>query len=478
MNVNDQTRTYDLAVVGAGSAAKVAATEARRLGKSVVMIERSAPGGTCLNVGCVPSKMLLAAAASRASALKNSFPGVETLAGPVDLALLVKDKDHMIAHLGEEDHVKGTMRAGIDLLQGTASFEPSGAGDFVALTVTGREGDTIRITADQALIATGAQPFVPDIPGLTEIGYLTSSTAMALESVPASLLVLGGNAIGLEQAQLFARLGSMVTVIELAPRIAPFEDPDLSASLMQALTEDGIEFHTGANLVHVRQSGSDVIATIIIDGETVELSAEKLLIATGRRPETQGLNLQAVGIETGPRGEVPVNEYLRTTNPRIWAAGDVTGQRQFVYVAGAQGATAVSNAFGDTPGTLDYSALPRVTFTSPALASVGLTPAEAVAAKQAYETRELPMALVPRAAVSRHTAGLLKLVSEPTTGKILGVHMVGQEAGEVITAATYAISAGFTLQQLATTWAPFLTMAESLRIIAQLPSAASDFRPT
>jgi mercuric reductase len=171
---------------------------------------------------------------------------------------------------------------------------------------------------------------------------------------------------------------------------------------------------------------------------------------------------------------VAVDEHLRTSHPRIWAAGDVTGHPQFVYVAAAQGATAVSNAFGDSPQALDYTTLPRVTFTSPAVASVGLTPAQAEAAEQPFETRELPLALVPRAFINRKSAGVLKLVSDRVTDRLIGVHMVGEEAGEVITAATYALSAGLTVQQLATTWAPFLTMAESLRMAAQMPPAAQN----
>ncbi|EHR61389.1 mercury(II) reductase [Saccharomonospora cyanea] len=468
MNSNSQDQIYDLAVIGAGSAAKAAATEARRRGKSVAMVERAAPGGTCLNVGCIPSKNMLAAAAARASAQNNRFPGILTSAGPVDLSLLVEAKDEFIRERREKDHVKATEQAGIVLLRGTASFTPSGQ-ERPTLMVTGPNGEETPISAEHVLIATGAQPFIPDVPGLADVDHLTSASAMSLDRVPESLLVVGGNAIGLEQAQLFSRLGARTTVVELAPRIAPFEDPSISATLQQALTDDGIDFLTGANLTGVQPTGTGVLATVTVGSDKLRIPTEKILVATGRRPATDGLNLDAVGVELGPRGEVTVDEHLRTVHPRIWAAGDVTGQRQFVYVAGAQGVTAVSNIFGDSPRTLDYTAVPRVTFTSPAVASVGLTPHEVEATEQPYETRELPLAFVPRAMVSQRTNGLLKLVSEPGAGRILGVHMVGEEAGEVITAATYLLSAGFTVERLAGTWAPFLTMAESLRIAAQAP---------
>lgn len=466
MHSNSHTQTYDLAVIGAGSAAKAAATEARRRGKSVVMVERADPGGTCLNVGCIPSKGLLAAAEARETARNSSFPGIPTSAGSADLSLLVEAKDAFVRERREEDHVKGTEQAGIVLLRGTASFSPSGR-ERPALVVTAHDGEQTQLSAEHVLIGTGAQPLIPDIPGLGDVDYLTSASAMSLDRVPESLLVIGGNAIGLEQAQLFARLGARTTVVELAPRIAPFEDPSLSAAAQQALAEEGIDFLTGTTLTGVRPTGTGVLARLAADGEQREVPAENILIATGRRPVTDGLNLTAVDVELGPRGEIPVDEHLRTAHPRIWAAGDVTGQRQFVYVAGAQGAAAASNIFGDSPEALDYTAVPRVTFTSPAVASVGLTPHEADAAGQPHETREVPLAFVPRAMVNQRTSGLLKLVSEPDAGRILGVHMVGAEAGEVITAATYLLSAGFTVEQLAGTWAPFLTMAESLRITAQ-----------
>lgn len=470
MNTPTTNHMYDLAVIGAGSAAKAAATEARRRGKSVVMIERGHPGGTCLNVGCVPSKHLLAAAAARAGADSNRFPGITSSAGPVDMASLISDKDAFISKLRERDHVHATAQAGITLRRGTASFIKADE-TGVSLSITDEDGNAEKIAANHVLIATGAQPFVPPIPGLDTIDYLTSVTSMSLHQLPASLVVVGANAIGLQQAQLFSRLGAKVTVIEVADRIAPFEDPAISAALQEALEAEDIEILTAANLTQVQPDGDGVLATVEVNATTIRVPAERLLIATGRRPITDGLNLDSVGLAVGVRGEVPVDAHLRTSHPRIWAAGDVTGHPQFVYVAATQGAAAVSNAFGDAPQALDYTVLPRVTFTSPAVASVGLTPAQADAAGSPFETRELPLNFVPRALINRKTSGLLKLISDPDTGRLLGVHMVGEEAGEVITAATYALSAGLTTQQLATTWAPFLTMAESLRIAAQMPAA-------
>ncbi|MEU0266802.1 mercury(II) reductase [Nocardioides sp. NPDC006303] len=475
---NQEVRHYDLAVIGAGSAAEAAAAEARRRGKSVALVERGVIGGTCPSVGCVPSKSLLAAAAVRATAMSGRFPGIATSAGPVDLAGLVEDKDQMLTVLRQRDHVERLDREGVDVLVGSAAFAPSQE-DRPVLLVAGRDGAETQVVADQVIVASGAGPSIPEVPGLQEVDYLTYATAMSLDRVPESLLVVGGNAVGLEQAQLFARLGAETTVIEVASRIAPHEDPTVSSALREALTAEGLTIMTEATLTHVESTPTGIEATLTHDGETLTIAAEKILIATGRRPATDGLNLATVGVETGPRGEVLVDEQLRTANPRIWAAGDVTGVAQFVYVAHAQGTAAAANALGDENRTLDYTAMPRVTFTSPSVAAVGLAPADAEARGQEYEQRELPLSSVPRAILDRRFHGVLKLVSDPTTQRLLGVHMVGEDAGDIVGAATYAMSAGLTVQQLATTWAPAFTMAESLKLAAQLspvPSSSTELQ--
>ncbi|AVL16927.1 Mercuric reductase [Enterobacter hormaechei] len=459
-------KIYDLVTIGSGSAARAAANEARRLDKSVAMIEQGVAGGTCLNVGCIPSKTLLAAAAIRFSALQKKFSGIDTSAAPVDLALLVWDKDQMIGQFRETYHVQGPSEAGIDVFRGAAAFTLSQNQEYVSLNVHGIDGIT-QVHAKNVVIASGASPFIPEIPGLKDVDYLTSSTAMSLTKVPESLLVIGGNAIGLEQAQLFSRLGSKVKVIEVATRIAPFEDHEISAVLAKSLNNQGIEFLTGANITQVKAMGDLVSCTVKIGESTYILSAEKIMIATGRRPFTENLNLNAVNISTGPRGQVIVDENLKTSNSRVWAAGDVTGGAQFVYVAVEQGKLAASNALGDKLDSLDYNVLPRVTFTSPELASVGLTALQAEEEGIPYEVRELPVAFVLRAIVSRHTDGLVRLISNSETGKILGIHMVGESAGDVIGAATYVLSANMTVQQLAKLWSPEFTMTESLKNVAK-----------
>jgi mercuric reductase len=456
---------FELAVIGSGSAAFAAAIAARTKGNSVVLVEAGTTGGTCVNVGCVPSKALLAAAEARHGAqVADRFPGIAASAGPAGFRAMIGGKDALVEQLRVEKYTNLAAEYGFEIVHGTASFA-----DGPALEVALNGGGTRRIEAAHYLIATGSAPWAPPVEGLEQAGYLTSTTAMELDYLPESMIVVGGNAVGLEQAQLFARLGTQVTVIEALDRLAPFEEPEISAALESVLADEGISVHTGTALSPVRRdaTGYTLTATRGGDEQYLSLRAEQLLIATGRRPATARLNLDTAGVKTGPRGEILVDEYLRTTAERIWAAGDVTGHPQFVYVAAAHGTLVADNALDGAERTLDYTALPRVTFTSPAIASVGMTDAQVAEAGIPCDCRTLPLAYVPRALANRDTRGLVKLVTDATTGRLLGAHALADGAGDIITAATYAISAGMTVDQIAHTWAPYLTMAEGLKLAAQ-----------
>ncbi|MFD4190511.1 mercury(II) reductase [Amycolatopsis thermoflava] len=463
-----QTRSgYDLAIIGSGSAAFAAAIAATNQGHRVVMVERGTTGGTCVNVGCVPSKALLAAADARHTAqAADRFPGIAATTEPVGFPDLICGKDALVGQLRREKYLDLAADYGWEIVHGSAAF--IGDGDAPAVDVALGEGGSRRIEATHYLIATGSAAWAPPIDGLAEAGYLTSTTAMELDTLPASMIVVGGNAVGLEQAQLFARLGVAVTIVEALDRLAPFEEPEVSAAIIDVFRDEGITVHTGATVAaaHTRD-GDKAVSVRTADGAHVELRAEQLLVATGRRPVTTGLGLDAVGVKTGTRGEVVVDDYLRTTNERVWAAGDVTGAAQFVYVAAAQGTLVADNALGGAQRTLDYTALPRVTFTSPAIAAVGMTDTQAVEAGLRCDCRTLPLSYVPRALANRDTRGLVKIVAEAGTGRLLGVHAVADGAGDLITAATYAITAGLTVDQLAHTWAPYLTMSEALKLAAQ-----------
>ncbi len=291
---------------------------------------------------------------------------------------------------------------------------------------------------------------------------------MELTGLPESMLVIGGNAVGLELAQLFARLGTRVTIAEALDRLAPFDEPEVSAAIEDAFDGEGIGILTAATIMSVRGDATARSVTITTAGEAErELAYAQILVAAGRRPVTAGLNLEAAGMKTGGRGEILTDEYQQTANPRIWAAGDVTGGPQFVYTAAAQGSRAAANALHNAGRTMDYAALPRVTFTSPAIASCGLTEAELLRTGVRCDCRVLPLSAVPRAAVGRDTRGVVKLVAEARSGRVRGVHAVADGAGEMITAASYAIRARMTVTDLAEAWAPYLTMSEGLRLVAQ-----------
>lgn len=453
---------YDLAVIGSGGGAFAAAIAARRKDRTVVMVDRGTVGGTCVNTGCVPSKALLAAAQARHIAMDHRFPGIRTSAGEVDVAALFGAKRELVEGLRAEKYLDLAAEHGWEIIQGHARFR-----DGPGLRVVRAQGGTLDIEADHFLIATGSRPWAPPIDGVNQVDYLTSTSAMELEALPRSLLVLGAGYVGLEQAQLFAHLGVEVTVVARS-RLASSEEPDISAGIEQVFLDDGIAVHTNTVVHAVRtQPDGTVVATVTSGGSARELAAERVLVATGRMPVTDGLDLDAVGVKVGARGEIVVDERLRTHNPRIWAAGDVTGHPQFVYVAGAHGTLVADNAFDDAGRTLDYHHLPRVTFTSPQIASAGLTEAQARAQGHDCETRILPLDYVPRALVNRDTRGVVKLVADRNTGRLLGAHLLADGAGEVIATAVYALANNMTVGQMADLWCPYLTMAEALKLAAQ-----------
>jgi mercuric reductase len=448
---------YDLVIVGSGSAAFSAAIRASELGARVAMVEASTIGGTCVNVGCVPSKALLRAAEAYHAAAHHPFSGIGTSAGGVNLRALVAQKDELIDGLRKEKYEDLLGEYGIDLIRGTARFV-----DKRSLEVDGRP-----MTARAYLVATGASPAVPPIPGLAEAGYLTSNEALDLDQVPESLAVIGANAIGLELGQLFAHLDAEVTFFDMLDRIAPFEEPEVSAALTDVLLEQGTQIHAPATISRVEREGDKRVVVATTGGGERRVAVDHILVATGRRPNTAGLGADAAGITLDDRGSIVVNETLRTTNPTVFAAGDVTDAPQFVYVAAHHGAVAAENALPGRTHRVDLAALPRVTFTSPQIAAAGLTDAQARDAGHAVKTAVLPLGAVPRALVNHDIRGVIKIVADESTDKVLGVHMLADGAGDVIQAAVYAIKYGLTTADLAETWSPYLTMAESLRLAAQ-----------
>lgn len=443
---------YELMVVGSGGAAMSAAITARQAGKTVLLVDSGQLGGTCVNVGCVPSKALLRFSGHRVEADPNPFAGSPTSAGPVDLAALVGQKDELVEHLRHDKYAAVADAYGFEVRSGIAAFREDGT-----MTVDG-----VAIPAAAYLLATGAEPGRPDLPGLDQIDYLTSTTAMELTALPASLVVIGGGYVGMEQAQLFAGFGTNVTLIG---RLAPGAEPELQEVMRAAFKRDGIRVleHRAVAV----EPNVDAGVPTVVTATGLRVTAERLLVAAGRTPRTATLNLPAAGVTTDDRGFIVVDEHQRTSNPQVYAAGDVTGGPQYVYVAAAQGRVAAANAFGASD-TVDYTGLPAVMFTRPQLASAGLSERQALDAGYDCACRTLALSDVPRALVNFDTLGAVKLVADAATGRLLGVHAAAEGAGEMMLAATYAIKAGMTVHEMAATWAPYLTMAESLRLAAKL----------
>lgn len=447
---------FDLLIIGSGSAAFSAAIKASEYGAKVGMIERGTVGGTCVNIGCVPSKTLLRAAEINYSAKTNPFLGLKTSAQEVDLAALIKQKDELVSELRNQKYINLIEEYGIILIEGEAVFINENQIDVNGKT----------LSAKRFLIATGASPSIPSINGLEEVDYLTSTSLLELEKIPKRLTVLGSGYIGLELGQLLHHLGSEVTLIQRSERLLKEYDPEISDSAEKALINQGITFIKGAHYERVEQEGEIKKVYIKIDSEEKVVESDQLLIATGRKPNTETLNLAKAGVEIGSRNEIKINEYAQTSNEKIYAAGDVTYGPQFVYVAAYEGGIVADNAIGGLNRKLDLSVIPGVTFTNPSIATVGLTEKQAKEKGYEVKTSVLQLDAVPRAIVNHETTGVFKLIADAKTLKILGAHIVAENAGEVIYAATLAVKFGLTIEDLKETMAPYLTMAEGLKLAA------------
>ncbi|GFZ88852.1 mercuric reductase [Compostibacillus humi] len=447
---------YDLLIIGSGGAAFSAAIKAIEYGAKVGMIERGTIGGTCVNIGCVPSKTLLRAGEINHLAKINPFIGLQTSAGEVELAPLIKQKNELVSELRNQKYVDLIDEYGFDLIEGEASFV-----DENTIEVNGT-----KLSAKRFLIATGASPSIPSISGLNKVDYLTSTTLFELKKVPKRLTVIGSGYIGIELGQLFHHLGSEVTLIQRSERLLKEYDPEISETVEKMLIEQGIHLIKGATYECVEQDGEIKKVYLTVNSKKKVVESEQLLIATGRKPNTDSLNLRAAGVDVGKQKEILINEFAQTSNEKIYAAGDVTLGPQFVYVAAYEGGVVADNAVGGLNKKIDLSVVPSVIFTNPSIATVGLTEEQAKEKGYEVKTSVLPLDAVPRAIVNRETTGVFKLVADAKTLKVLGVHIVAENAGDVIYAATLAVKFGLTVEDLKESFAPYLTSAEGIRLAA------------
>jgi mercuric reductase len=451
--------TFDLIIVGGGSAGFAAAIKAAELGARVALAEGGTLGGTCVNVGCVPSKTPIHAAEANHRRAHHDFAGIPASDGKPEWAAVRAQKDDLVASLREAKYWN-VLRAyqGITLFQQAATVT---SGRAVQLA----DGRTL--TGRKLLITTGASAWAPPIPGLAEVPYLDNASAMALERLPASLIVIGGSAVGLELAQMFSRLGVRVTVLEALPRLVPAEDPAVGEALAGYLRSEGLAVHAGVRISRVQRRQEGYSVDFVEGDATRTARAHQLLVATGRRANTKGFGLETLRVTLGTKGEIAVSEFLQTSHPDVYAAGDVIGDPMFVYVAAYAGTVAAENALAGNRRRYDLTALPRVTFTDPAVAAVGLTEAEARAQGIEPLVSTLPLEHVPRAPAARDTRGFVRLLAHPGTRKIIGAHIVAAEGGEMITEPALAIKFGLTIEDLTSTFHPYLTLSEGIKLAAQ-----------
>jgi mercuric reductase len=447
-----------IAIIGSGGAAFAAALGAADDGASVTMIESGTLGGTCVNVGCVPSKIMIRSAHVAHTIAHHPFGGIGCQAPRVDRRTLVAQQQARVEglRLAKYESLVERRSDRIRLLRGVARFDSAHT-----LKVLRTDGNTDTVHADRVFIASGASPAVPDVPGLKGIPYWTSTEALVAEELPVHLIVYGGSVVALELAQAFLRLGSKVTLVARSTLLSK-EDPAIGAELLRVLEAEGMRVLTQTTLRGVRFEGGRFLADTVAE----RLAGDRLLVATGRRANTGTLDLKKAGVSTDEAGAIIVDERMRTTAESIYAAGDCTNSPEYVYVAAAGGMRAAINMTGGD-ARLDLSVLPAVVFTDPQVATVGMSETQARQRGVETESRTVTLDNVPRALANFDDRGFIKLVAEKRSGRLLGAQILAAEAGEIIQTAALALRAGMTVSDLGGQLFPYLTMVEGIKLCAQ-----------
>jgi mercuric reductase len=452
-------QNHDVVIVGSGSTAFAAALHAQFLGAKVLMVEKSVLGGTCVNWGCIPSKTLIQSAQFRHEAQLGAMIGVGTGSNGVDYAALGMHKEAVVKHLRQTKYLDILRDVpGLTLLKGT--------GRFIGRN-TLEVGERI-IKGEKFLIATGGYPRVIDFPGLHEVEYLTSMSALLLKKLPASLVIVGGGVIALELGQMYCRLGTSVTVLEHGGRVLPGMETETALELQRILKGEGMEIVLDAAICSLRKADGQIVVDVEVDGSSTQYGAERLLLTVGTTPASAGIGLERAGVEVDDKGFVVVDERMRTTAPGIWAAGDVTGGMMIATAGAREGIVAVDDMFNpDCCCRIDYRSIPMTIFTDPELAAVGYTEEEARQAGFQVVTSLLPASAIPKAHVTGATSGVIKMVADSSTGRLLGTHLVCQHGAELINEAALAIRLQATVEAMANTLHVYPSMGEGLRLCAQ-----------
>ncbi|HWP90655.1 MAG TPA: mercury(II) reductase [Thermodesulfobacteriota bacterium] len=450
---------FDLIVLGGGSAAFAAAIRASDLGAKVAIAEEDVIGGTCLNRGCVPSKFLIKAAELYHMPKRNGYEGVETHQGKVDFAKLISQKDIMLDEFRQMKYW--------DVLEAYPDITFFHEKAYFVSKKEVRIGDK-NYRSERFIVATGSSPWIPPIEGIDQVDYLTSTTTLELKELPKSIIVLGASAVGLEFAQMYAHFGSKVTVLEVLPRLLPGEEEEISDTLKRYLEEEGIEIYTEANVLSASSNGRTKKIIAEIKGRKIEFEGEVLLVATGRRPNSAGLGLEKVGIKVDKKGGIIVDDEMKTSVAHVWAAGDVvSGVPMLVTIAARAGSIAAENALTGNHKKIDYPSVPYAVFTTPEVAGVGLGEREARDKGYRVKVGYLDFKHVPKAAIIQDTRGLMKMIVEEETNRILGVRMVAPHAADIIQKAALFVKYGMTIQDVLDTIDVYPTLSESIKLCAQ-----------
>jgi len=448
---------FDLVIIGSGSAAFAAALKASENESKIAMIERGTVGGTCVNVGCVPSKNLLHAGELRYYDTNRDFPGIRPGRTTLDFRRVIEQKDQIVRGLRKEKYS--------DVLKSLPSTKLfRGKARFVSKTRVKVDG--INVDGRKFIVASGSSPRILRFPGIDKVDYLTNVEALSLKDKPDSMVIVGGRALALEFAQMYAHMGTKVTLLQRSERIIPEEEPAISDALLYYLEEEGIEIKTGVQVKRIEEKNDEKVVVAEHDGREFEVRGDELLMATGREPNTKDLGLEVVDVRLRQDGAVKVNREMHTTAHHVWAAGDVIGEPMLETIAAKEGATAAENALRGTHRKIDFLPVPRAVFTSPQVASVGLTEKGAEEAGYECACRTVEMSKVPKAITIRETRGLIKMVAEARTGRVLGVHILGENAADIIHEGVLAVKYKLTIDDIIDTVHVFPTLAESTKLVA------------
>lgn len=458
VNCSSIQKQVQFVIIGGGSAAFAAALNASQLGARVTIINSDLPiGGTCVNVGCVPSKTLIRAAETIYKASHNHFNGVGEHLPTIDFKQIIDQKEDLVKNLRKTKY--------LDVISGDKNIQII-AGRAKILNKNLVEVNSMPLKADRILIATGTTPSIPPIPGLDKINYLTSASAFELKELPKSMIVVGGRYIALECAQMFARMGTRVTILQKSSRILPNETEDLTNALTAYLEDEGITIITGVQIKEAFLEGDLPALSIELASEIKTFSAEKILLATGTSPNLTKMGLEQIALERDKGGHIKVDDTLETSVKGIFAAGDVIGDPKFVYTAAYEGALAAQNALSTSTKKRDYSPLPWVIFTDPQVAGVGLNEIEAEKLGINFQVSMLPLKQIPRCIAARDTRGFIKLIRDKDTDLLIGAHILAPEGGELLMPIVSAIKNKTTTKELSKMFYPYLTLSEGIKLAA------------